>query len=146
MTMLQQHQNLSALAIHFTYMKVTVALEPNGKERHAGIDPAHPPVPQMLTDCPGLRLWHHLDSVFRTPRTTAYFIICMPPSYASPKAAAATRLALRLLKDSLNEMTYMADIADLEYSVGLIFMKSCKNWNDTCIPQTTHNSWHVKSL
>lgn len=74
-------------------------------------------VPVKLIDRDGLRLWHCLDTSFRTPRTAAFFVVHLPGSYTSPQAAAATRLALQLLKDSLNETSYMADTADLEYSV-----------------------------
>jgi len=50
-------------------------------------------------------------------RSAAYFVIATPTSYASPKASAATQLMLKLVHDSLNETTYMADVAGLEYAV-----------------------------
>lgn len=84
---------------------------------------SHGPTAEVLdtpvkeADEPGLRLWHQLDSSFQTPRSAAYFLFATPASYASPRAAAATHLLLRLLQDSLNETTYLADVAGLEFAV-----------------------------
>lgn len=81
-------------------------------------------MPVIEIDEDGLRLWHELDSSFKTPRSTAYFVISTPSSYTSSRAAAATHLLLRLLNDSLNETTYMADVAGLEYAVSLLLKRS----------------------
>ena len=75
-------------------------------------------MPVKEADEPGFRLWHQLDSSFRTPRTAAYCLFATPASYSSPRAAAATHLLLCLLQDSLNETTYLADVAGLELAVG----------------------------
>ena len=73
--------------------------------------------PEALLDEPGARLWHKLDRSFRTPRACAFFVLSNTAAYASPRAAAATHLALKLLHDDLNETTYLADVAGLRYDV-----------------------------
>ena len=94
------------------------AAEGGGGPAHGGPHlHVHGPSPRGLLDKPGLRLWHRLDDAFKTPRAAAYFQLATPASYASPRAAAATHLALRLLQDALCETTYMADVAGLQYDV-----------------------------
>lgn len=74
-------------------------------------------IPAAVVDSHGLRLWHKLDEAFRVPRACTNFALAVPGSYATPRAAAVSSLALRLLHDALNETTYLADVAGLQYDV-----------------------------
>lgn len=95
--------------------------------------------PSQAIEKEGLRLWHILDNIFRTPKSAAYFMIAAPVAYSSPRASAATQLLLDLLQDSLNETTYLADVAGLEYSVSI---PSCCHFVDCA---RGANSMHYNS-
>ncbi len=62
-------------------------------------------------------MWHKLDSTFEVPKAVAYINITSKAAYESPRAAAATHLAMKLLEDTLCETTYLADVAGLGYDV-----------------------------
>lgn len=81
-----------------------------------GITPVLPGPPAMVLDVPGLWLWYKADDVFKMPRTNAYFRLWSPALHDSPRAAALSHLALKLLEDVLAEDGYLADVAGLHYS------------------------------
>lgn len=81
------------------------------------INPAFPTPPVVVTDIPGLRMWHKLDETFKVPRANAYFRLALPAAYASPHAAALTHLVVKLLEDALCQEAYLADVADLRYYI-----------------------------
>lgn len=57
-----------------------------------------PQPPALATEADGLRLWHKMDAAFRVPRATACFLLALPDAYTSPRAAALTHLAVKLLE------------------------------------------------
>lgn len=57
-----------------------------------------PSPPALLLDEPGLRAWHKLDASFRQPRAAAYLRLHSAAGYASPRAAAAAHLLIKLLE------------------------------------------------
>lgn len=77
-----------------------------------------PPValPTLVVEEAGLSLWHLQDRVFRMPRAVIFVKLATPEAYASPRQEVLTELLVRLVKDSLNETTYQASIAELHYS------------------------------
>jgi secreted Zn-dependent insulinase-like peptidase len=81
-----------------------------------GTIPVLPGPPTMVLDVPGLRLWYKGDDIFKMPRTNAYFRLWSPALHDSPRAAALSHLALKLLEDVLAEDGYLADVAGLHYS------------------------------
>ena len=97
---------ISCLAEH---LRALIEANPEGEER----SDHHVPdlAPAISTSEAPLVLSH---------RSAAYFVIATPTSYASARASAATQLLLKLVHDSLNETTYMADIAGLEYAVSCL--------------------------
>jgi len=54
--------------------------------------------PELISQAPGLRLWHNLDHTFRVPRANAYFLLTSAATYDSPRSAALTHLTLKLLE------------------------------------------------
>lgn len=78
---------------------------------------AFPSPPTLLLDEPGLRVWHKLDSSFRQPRTATYLRLSSAAGYASPRAAAASHLLIKLLEDALCETAYLAEVAGLHYGI-----------------------------
>eukprot|EP00873_Tetraselmis_striata_P042477 jgi/Tetstr1/462741/TSEL_000701.t1 len=75
--------------------------------------------PSLLADEPGLRVWHKMDTAFRVPKASAYFLLSTPASYSSPLASVKAYLAVKLLEEALNEVAYLADSAELSYSTHL---------------------------
>ena len=71
-----------------------------------------------------LHLWHLQDRVFRTPRASVYLKLATPHAYASPRHEAMTELFIRLVRDSLNETTYLASVAELHYALKGTYMPS----------------------
>ena len=71
----------------------------------------------------GLRLWHKIDSLHKTPKMSAYFHLSgsVNPEtgrtlfHATPKAAASCALFAAVLEDILTEERYMASMARLEF-------------------------------
>ncbi|GFR39667.1 hypothetical protein Agub_g138, partial [Astrephomene gubernaculifera] len=72
--------------------------------------------PQLLLDIPGLRLWHKLDTTFRTPRAAVHWRLFSPAGHTDPRVAAASHLTLKLLEEALREDAYLADVAGLHYA------------------------------
>lgn len=76
-------------------------------------------VPKLLIDDPSLKLWYKLDQRFKMPRTNAYFLISCKGAYDSAKASVLTDLYVKLIKDALNEILYLANVARLESSLSV---------------------------
>ncbi|CAG9464481.1 unnamed protein product [Pedinophyceae sp. YPF-701] len=86
---------------------------------HASPGPDAPlcSAPALLSDTPGLRVWHKLDGRFKQPKAYAYFCVHSPLTAAGPRELAATALVQELLRDALTEEAYMAETANLLYHV-----------------------------
>ena len=76
-----------------------------------------PEVPQKILDSPGLTLWHSLDTSFGTPKADFYFAVRSPLASDSPRDAVLTRLYVKAVKDELNEFSYPAYLAGLDYQL-----------------------------
>lgn len=74
--------------------------------------------PVLIVDEPACRLWHALDVHFNVPKAVMYVDVLCAGAYVSPEAAMHTRLIIKLLTDTLNELTYPAELAGLYYWVG----------------------------
>jgi len=84
--------------------------------RSVAADP-EPASPSLIYDKASVCVWHLQDRVFRHPRTAVYLKLATPEAYRNPRAEALTELLARLVRDSLNETTYLASIAELHYSI-----------------------------
>lgn len=93
------------------------------KEQQQGATTVFPSPPTLLIDTPGLRVFHKLDvTTFKQPKVAAFFRLSFSKSslfYNSPRSAALTHLAVKLLEDGLCETAYLADVAGLRYSIHL---------------------------
>ena len=63
--------------------------------------------------------WFDKDTQFRSPRTNLYLKINIKNGLNSPKDIALASLYAQLLKDRLNEFSYDAMIAGLNYDIGI---------------------------
>ena len=57
------------------------------------------------------------DTRFSTPKGQVYLALMNRESYEDPKAAVSTNLLTKLLVDSMNEVTYYAEVAGLAYAI-----------------------------
>ncbi|KAI9477913.1 MAG: Metalloenzyme, LuxS/M16 peptidase-like protein [Benjaminiella poitrasii] len=73
--------------------------------------------PELIENTPLLRLWHKKDDTFWVPRANVWILFRSPLAYATPSNCVKTRLYTDLLKDSLNEYAYDAEVAGLSYDI-----------------------------
>lgn len=73
--------------------------------------------PDIVENSPLLRLWHKKDDTFWVPRANVWILLRSPLAYATPSNCVKTRLYADLLKDSLNEYAYDAEVAGLAYTI-----------------------------
>lgn len=86
------------------------------------LQPSIGPVRQSAA---GLRVWHKVDTLHKTPKLFTFFQLCgpvcpetsLPLLHATPKASAANSLLITILEDVLTEESYMAEMAGLKCSV-----------------------------
>ncbi|CAI5526406.1 unnamed protein product [Closterium sp. Naga37s-1] len=70
-----------------------------------------PSVPRVVREEAGrCKVWYKQDDVFRSPRLNAHFALSSPHACDSPRSAALTELAVKLIEDSLNETLYLDDV------------------------------------
>lgn len=69
--------------------------------------------PQLISEDSALKVWHKQDTTFKVPRMNVYMTFASPVLNETPLSAVMSSLYEDLLEDSLVEMTYYADIADL---------------------------------
>eukprot|EP00210_Caulerpa_lentillifera_P000591 g572.t1 len=83
--------------------------------------------PDLLLDINGLRIWHKIDTLHKTPKTQASFLLSGPSCAdmnqslwkATPKEAAAHQLLIDIFDDVMNEECYMAELANLDFRISL---------------------------
>ncbi|KAJ3343860.1 Insulinase (Peptidase M16) [Gonapodya sp. JEL0774] len=71
--------------------------------------------PRLVRNDDLARVWHKKDQVFLVPKVNVYFAVRTPLAYSDPRNAVLTKLFTELVKDSLNEYSYFADVAGLSY-------------------------------
>jgi insulysin len=71
----------------------------------------------LIENTPLIRLWHKKDDTFWVPRANVWILFRSPLAYATPTNCVKTRLYTDLLKDSLNEYAYDAEVAGLCYNI-----------------------------
>ncbi|KAK9468790.1 Metalloenzyme, LuxS/M16 peptidase-like protein [Lipomyces arxii] len=75
--------------------------------------------PALITDIPGLRVWFKNDDTFWVPKANIHISIRNPVTSISPGSTVKTRMLVELIVDSLNAYAYAANIAGLNYYIGM---------------------------
>ncbi|CAM3908101.1 insulinase family protein [Shewanella aquimarina] len=75
------------------------------------------PVPVVVCQETGYRIWHKKDDEFNVPKGHMYLSLDSHQAAATPKHAALTRLYVEMLLDYLTEFTYPAEVAGLSYNI-----------------------------
>lgn len=73
--------------------------------------------PEQVLAKERFRLWYQPDGKFGLPKASVFFDLRFPGVQASPEQAAQLRLYAALLNDQLNEFSYPASLAGLQYSL-----------------------------
>ncbi|NIR31231.1 MAG: insulinase family protein [Gammaproteobacteria bacterium] len=73
------------------------------------------PKPVRIADQAGFELWHRQDPDFREPRANFYFSVRSDVANDTPEHAMLTELYVKLVNEQLNEFTYPAQVAGLDY-------------------------------
>ena len=73
--------------------------------------------PEQLVGRERFRVWYQPDSKFGLPKASVFFDLRFSGVQESPEQAAQLRLYAALLKDQLNEFSYPASLAGLQYSL-----------------------------
>lgn len=79
--------------------------------------PTPTPNPQQLVTRPGIRVWHQPDSSFGVPKANLFIAVDSGYAVLSPDHSALLRFFIEILLDQLNEYTYQAEIAGLNYNI-----------------------------
>ncbi|XP_032806215.1 insulin-degrading enzyme [Petromyzon marinus] len=75
------------------------------------------PYPQLIKDSAMSKLWFKQDDTFHLPKACLNFEFFSPFAYVDPLHCDMAYLYVELLKDSLNEYAYAADLAGLSYTL-----------------------------
>lgn len=75
--------------------------------------------PVLEIDGPGLQLWYQQDQEFLLPKGNVYISLHAPMANDSAEHAALLRLYARMVREQLNEFSYPAYLAGLNYSLAV---------------------------
>ncbi|TNJ05481.1 peptidase M16 [Aeromonas veronii] len=106
----QQSEPDPALALPKPNPFISSRLDPRTPELAADM-------PACLIDRPGFRLWHLHEHLFSVPKGNLYISIDSEHAVKNPRNIAMARLAVELLADHLNALTYPAELAGLGYQI-----------------------------
>ncbi len=73
--------------------------------------------PELVMEQPGIRVWHQQDARFPQPRTNVYLALRSPLASTGPEQQVLTELYARMVQDELNEESYPAFLAGLNFDV-----------------------------
>ncbi|KAJ3241012.1 Insulinase (Peptidase M16) [Chytriomyces hyalinus] len=71
--------------------------------------------PHIVYDTDVVRMWHKKDDTFWVPKAKVMLILKSPLAYATPTTCVMTRLFTDCLDDTLNQFSYYASVAGLDY-------------------------------
>ena len=74
-------------------------------------------IPVRVVATPLLELWFKQDDRWRLPHADFYFSVRSPHANSDPRESVLTDLFIEVVKDSLNEYSYPAGLADLDYQL-----------------------------
>ncbi|XP_077261630.1 insulin-degrading enzyme-like [Temnothorax americanus] len=73
--------------------------------------------PRVVKDTSFVRVWYKKDNVFRVPKATMIFHFVSPFAYMDPLSFNLTDVFVGLLRKSLNEYTYIVNLAGLKLEI-----------------------------
>lgn len=73
--------------------------------------------PALLPTRDGMNLWFQQDAVYRVPKAMVAIEVQSPLASDTPQHAATTELLVRVLRENLNEFSYPASLAGLNYDI-----------------------------
>jgi len=73
--------------------------------------------PDLVLTKKNFRVWYQPDNKFKLPKASVFFNLRFPGVQDSPEQTAKLRLYVALLNDQLNEFSYPASLAGLQYSL-----------------------------
>jgi len=76
-----------------------------------------PAFPRIIQSSPLTRLWYKEDTKFLLPKAVLKFELRNPLAYFDPVHVNMTNLFVELLRDSLTEYSYAAELAGLKYNI-----------------------------
>lgn len=74
-------------------------------------------IPELRYQAPGIALWHAVDTGFGTPKANLFVTLRSPETMKSATTLNQIELMVSLLKDALNEYSYPAFLAGLNYEL-----------------------------
>ena len=74
-------------------------------------------VPSQILNAKGLKIWHATDTSFGTPKANLFVTLRSPEAMLSADTLIQTEIMVSLLKDALNEFSYPAYLAGLNYEL-----------------------------
>jgi insulysin len=80
-------------------------------------EPDNVQLPRLLIDSNSTRLWYKQDNHYLLPKAMTMLEIVSPVPYSSPHTVNCLSLSLSLISDHLNEYTYDAELAGLNFSL-----------------------------
>ena len=80
-------------------------------------EPSDTDIPQLLLDSPGLRAWHQADNNFNSPKGSLFFSVHSAIASNTAVHRASMRMLVAVIADELNELSYDATLAGLNYSI-----------------------------
>ncbi|MCL1143576.1 insulinase family protein [Shewanella gaetbuli] len=75
------------------------------------------PVPVIVDEGDGYRIWHRKDDEFNVPKGHLFLSMDSQKASDTPRHATLTRLYVEMLLDYLTEPTYQAEVAGLNYNI-----------------------------
>jgi insulysin len=100
-------------------------------EKKEVVEPAK--TPKLIRNDDGLRLWWKKDDTFWVPKANVHITLRNPLTYATPANYVKSALICHLVKDSLTEFSYDAEISGLGYSLNATVLGldlSVQGYND----------------
>ncbi|XP_024886962.1 insulin-degrading enzyme-like isoform X2 [Temnothorax curvispinosus] len=73
--------------------------------------------PIIVKDTSFVRVWYKKDDVFYVPKATMNFLFSSPFAYMDPLSSNLTDIFVELLRESLTEYTYIANLAGLKLKI-----------------------------
>ncbi|KAK9711990.1 metalloprotease, partial [Basidiobolus ranarum] len=73
--------------------------------------------PALICNNGTSRVWHKKDDTFWVPKVNMWFFFRTPLAYDTPSSCVKTRMFTELLRDSLTEYSYDAEVAGINYSL-----------------------------
>lgn len=71
----------------------------------------------IIIESDQLRMWYKKDDTFEVPKAHVHLQFTSPQSYSTALNCVLSKLVVEVLKETLNEFSYQADVAGLEMSL-----------------------------